>query len=228
MQWEKHWRPDRTTFHALSTESTRRGKDAATNTSRYEMKDVVAYVLTLCATALIVSLMADLPLDRVLGVQFVVGWFSLDACWSPESKFVRVDTLLDYGSFALGVVLGTTAWWWLRDNNVFLLVQGVMAALAAGYWVFTETPRKEGLWYRGCVRALLLYGGVTVLALVVAEVSDVDFVVHPWYVAFVLTALSATRRRVNWWDRALHGWTWAVLIEALGRDDLMFDRFFYK
>ena len=154
--------------------------------------------------------------------------FSLDACWSPESKFVRVESLLDYGSFALSVLLGTAVWWWLRDNDVFLLVQGVMAALAAGYWVFTETPRKTGLWYRGCVRALLLYGSVTVLALVVTTSTDVDFVVHPWYVAFVLLALSATRRRVRWWDRALHGWTWAVLVEALGRDALVFDTFFYQ
>jgi hypothetical protein len=32
---------------------------------------------------------------------------------------------------------------------------------------------------------------------------------------------------VRWWDRALHGWTWGVLLEALARDELVFDKFFY-
>ena len=202
--------------------------DPATNTTRYDMKDVVAYVLTLCVVALVGSLAADLAPERALGVQFVVGWFALDLCWSPESKFVRFEGLLDYGSFALPTALSVVAWWWLGDEPAFVVAQAALGLLVAGYWVFTETPRKDGMWYRGCVRALLLYGAATVLGVVVARVANLEYVLHPWYAAFVLNALATTRRGVRWWDRALHGWTWGVLLEALAKDDLAFDRFFYN
>ena len=223
MQWERAWRPDRsdrTTFEPVAS-------DPATNTTRYDMKDVVAYVLTLCAVALVGSLVAELAVERALGVQFVVGWFALDLCWSPESTFVRFRNLLDYASFALPTALSVAAWWWLGGEPAFVLVQAALGLLLAGYWVFTETPRKRGLWYRGCARAMLLYGAATLLGVVVARLADVTFVLHPWYAAFVLNALATTRREARWWDRALHGWTWGVLLEALARDELVFDKFFY-
>ena len=112
MRWERAWRsdrpdrpdrPNRTTFEPVAS-------DPATNTTRYDMKDVVAYVLTLCAVALVGSLAAELAVERALGVQFVVGWFALDLCWSPESTFVRFRNLLDYASFALPVALSVAAW----------------------------------------------------------------------------------------------------------------------
>lgn len=238
-QWERAWRqtfdnvdaapgatPGATPSATPGVASA--GMDAATNTYRYDMKDVVLYVLTLCAVALVGSLVAELTAVRALGVQFVVGWFALDLCWSPESKFVRVQSVAEYASFAVSTALSVVAWWMWGDDTGFAVVQIVLAVGVAVYWVATELPRKPGLWYRGCVRALLLYGFVTVLAMVVARVAGVAFVVHPWYVAFVLNALATTRRGVRWWDRALHGWTWGVLLEALARDELVFDKFFYK
>lgn len=237
MQWEERWwRPRRTKRREFDSVNGLIGVngvngsvlDSATNTNRYDMKDVVAYVLTLCAVALVGSLVAELPLQRALGVQFVVGWFALDLCWSPESKFVRVNSLLDYASFALSTGLSVVAWWVYRDEFAFRVLQGGLAALLAGYWVLTETPRtKGGVLYRGCARALLLYGVATLLGVVVASAANVDFVLHPWYVAFVLNALATTRRQLKWWDRAFHGWTWGVLLEALARDKLVFDKFFY-
>ena len=225
--WERAWRPDRTTFTPLASDTVP-GTDPATNTYRYDMKDVTAYVLTLCAVTLVGSLIAGLAVERALGVQFVVGWFALDLCWSPESRFVRVDSVVDYASFALPTVLGVAAWWIWGDSVAFAVLQGVLAGAAACYWIFTEKPRKDGLWYRGCVRAILLYGFVTVLGAIAAAVAGVPFVLHPWYVAFVLNALATTRREVRWWDRALHGWTWGVLLEALARYELVFDKFFYN
>lgn len=220
MQWERLWR-----YKRAKSESA--ASDPATNTNRYDMKDVAAYVLTLCAVALAGSLIARLPMERAVGVQFVVGWFALDLCWSPESKFVRVESGWDYTSFALPTALGVAAWWLWGDEVAFAAVQGVLAAVVASYWVYTETPRRDGLWYRGCARAVLLYGAVTALGAVAAAVAGIPFKLHPWYVAFVLNALATTRREVRWWDRALHGWTWGVLLEALARDELVFDKFFY-
>lgn len=104
MRWERAWRPDRTTFEPVASDTsdtvpdTVPGSDPATNTTRYDTKDVIAYVVTLCAVALVGSLAAKLAVQRALGVQFVVGWFALDLCWSPESKFVRFLNLLDYAS----------------------------------------------------------------------------------------------------------------------------------
>lgn len=225
--WERAWRPDRTTFTPLASDAVP-GSDPATNTYRYDMKDVTAYVLTLCAVTLVGSLIAELAVERALGVQFVVGWFALDLCWSPESKFVKIKSIVDYASFALPTVLGVAAWWMWGDTTAFVVLQGVLAGAAACYWIFTEKPRRDGLWYRGCVRAILLYGLVTVLGAIAAAVAGIPLALHPWYVAFVLNALATTRREVKWWDRAVHGWTWGVLLEALARDELVFDKFFYN
>ena len=186
------------------------------------------YVLTLCAVALLASLYAALPLERVLGIQFVVGWFALDLVWSPTSQFVRFPRLVDYAAFALAVAAGLGAWWWAGEEQGFLYLQAVLAVVAALYWILTETPSPRA-WDRGCVRALLLYGTVTVLALVVLSVrTEVQGKLHPWYAAFVLNALATTPRTVRVLDRIVHGWTWGVLLEALARDRLVFDKFFYE
>ena len=229
--WERAWRKLRANNMDRADRTADRvtfAPDPTTNTSRYDLKDVVAYVLTLCAVTLVGSLIAELPVERALGVQFVVGWFALDLCWSPESKFVRFDDVADYASFATATALGVAAWWVWGKSTAFAVVQGVIAAAAACYWILTEKPRRDGLWYRGCVRAVLLYSFVTVLGVIVAAVADIPLALHPWYVAFVLNALATTRREVRWWDRAMHGWTWGVLLEALARDELVFDKFFYN
>lgn len=208
-----------------------RGAQRSTPRSRYRSVDAVVYVLTLCGICLLASLYDELALERVLGVQFVVGWFALDLVWSPESKFVKFDALPEFAAFAVAVAAGVAAWWALRDSEAFLYFQAIAAVVVSAYWVFTEKVTSATRAVdRGCVRALLLYGTVTALAVVVARVQEnVDFVVHPWYVAFVLNALATTRRdAVLLMDRALHGWTWGVLLEALARDRLVFDRFFYE
>ena len=193
---------------------------------RYRAQDAVIYVLTLCAITLIASLYEGLALERVLGVQFVVGWFSLDLCWSPASKFVRVDTLREYAAFAASAAAGLGLWWWLGGEESFVYVHAVLAVVLAFYWIFTETPVAR-VWDRGCVRALMLYGTVSVLAGIVVLARDLRFTIHPWFVSFVLNALATTDRNVGLADRALHGYTWGVLLEALSRDQLFFDKFFY-
>ena len=135
--WERAWRPDRTTFTPLASDTVP-GTDPATNTYRYDMKDVTAYVLTLCAVTLVGSLIAELAVERALGVQFVVGWFALDLCWSPESKFVKVESIVDYASFALPTAISVAAWWMWGDTTAFAVLQGVLAGAAACYWIFTE------------------------------------------------------------------------------------------
>ena len=195
-------------------------------TPRYRAQDAVVYVLTLCAVTLVASLYENLALERVLGVQFVVGWFALDLCWSPASQMVRVDSLGDYAAFAVSTAAGLGLWWWLGDQQAFVYLHVVLAVVVAFYWIFTETPSPQ-VWDRGCVRALLLYGTVTVLAGIVVLVQGLSFTVHPWFVSFVLNALATTDRKVGWVDRGLHGYTWGVLLEALSRDRLFFDKFFY-
>ena len=220
--WHSNWRPMRV--------GESRGPSAAF-VPRYRSADAVVYVLTLCALCLLASLYAELSLERVLGVQFVVGWFSLDLVWSPESRFVRFDLLVEFAAFALAVAAGIASWWALGESEAFLYFQAISAVVVAAYWIFTEAVTSATRAVdRGCVRALLLYGTVTALAVIVARVQDgVEFIVHPWFVAFVLNALATTRRNsVSPLDRALHGWTWGVLLEAIARDRLVFDRFFYK
>ena len=220
--WQSNWRPMR-----VGEQTPQR----AAPLPRYRSVDAVVYVLTLCALCLLASLYDGLALERVLGVQFVVGWFSLDLVWSPESKFVKFDVLTEFAAFAIAIAAAMSAWWSLRGSEAFLYFQAIAAVVAAAYWVFTEKVTSATRAVdRGCVRALLLYGTVTALAVVVARTQDgVEFVVHPWYVAFVLNALATTRRdAVSLVDRALHGWTWGVLLEALARDRLVFDRFFYE
>ena len=220
-RWDAKWRPM----------SVADGKDKLGETAapRYDLKDAVIYVLTLCALSLLSSLYANLALRRTLGVQFVVGWFSLDLVWSPTNFFLRFHSLAKYASFAVSVALSMVSWWWLKEYDEFLLVQALLALLVAAYWVFTEkVPRNVAVFDRGCVRALGLYGTVTALALIVTRVESIPFYVHPWYCAFVLNSLATTRRDASLLDRALHGWTWGVLLEALSRDLLIFDRFFYE
>ncbi len=195
--------------------------------ARYRNEDAAIYVLTLCAITLTGSLFASLPLERVLGVQFVIGWFALDLVWCPSSSFVQFLAPVDYGAFALAAAAGLGAWWLWGDADVFVYIQAALGVITGVYWVVTEsaTPR---VWDRGCVRVLLLYGTVTMLALVVTWVrSPVAFTLHPWYCAFVLNAFAPTRRSVRGFERVLHGWTWGVLLEALARDRLVFDQFFY-
>ena len=124
---------------------------------RYRPEEAALYVLTLCAVTLMASLYEALPLERVLGVQFVVGWFALDLVWSPASQFVRFPALVDYGAFAVATAAGLAAWWWWGDEEAFLYLQGVLGVAVGLYWILTETPSARA-WDRGCVRALLLYG----------------------------------------------------------------------
>lgn len=192
---------------------------------RYTSRDAVLYVGVLCAVALVTSLYAQLPLQRVLGLQFVVGWFALDLVWSPDSRFVALQTASDILAFAVPVAVAVAVCAWAGDADAWQIAQAI-AALALGcYWVYTETPHPQGL--RGSLRVLLLYGSVTTLGVVVAYVQGVAFKTHPWFVAFVLNALATLPRPVRWWDRALHGWTWGTLLFPLATDALFFDRFFY-
>jgi len=216
--WQSGWRPMRVDAPL---------PPCAPPKPRYRPEEAALYVLTLCAVTLMASLYEALPLERVLGVQFVVGWFALDLVWSPASQFVRFPALVDYGAFAVATAAGLAAWWWWGDEEAFLYLQGVLGVAVGLYWILTETPSARA-WDRGCVRALLLYGTVTVLALAVTRVQPgVTFTAHPWYCAFVLNALATTPRTVRVADRVLHGWTWGVLLEALARDTLVFDKFFY-
>jgi hypothetical protein len=192
---------------------------------RYTSRDAVLYVGVLCSVALVASLYAQLPLQRVLGLQFVVGWFALDLVWSPDSNFVTLDTAGKILAFAVPVALAVLVGAWADGADGWQIAQAI-AALALGcYWILTETPHPAYL--RGSLRVLLLYGSVTTLGVVVARVQNIHFIVHPWFVAFVLNALATTPRRVQWWDRALHGWTWGTLLFPLATDRLFFDRFFY-
>lgn len=193
---------------------------------RYTPRDAVVYVGVLCAVALVASLYAQLPLQRVLGLQFVVGWFALDLVWSPDSNFVRLETVGNILAFAVPVALAVLVGAWADGADGWDTAQAVAAVALAVYWVLTEEPHPAYL--RGSLRVLLLYGSVTLLGVVVARVQDINFVVHPWFVAFVLNALATTQRRVQWWDRALHGWTWGTLLLPLATDELYFDRFFYE
>lgn len=223
--WRPGWRP----MHVDTTSPSHvQPRYVLSGSPRYTTEDAVVYVLTLCGVALLASLYEALPLERVLGIQFVVGWFALDLVWSPKSAFVRFSGLVDYAAFAFAVAAGLGAWWWAGEEQGFVYFQAVLAVVVALYWILTETSLSRA-WDRGCVRVLMLYGTVTVLALVVLSVrTGVQGKLHPWYAAFILNALATTPRNVGVLDRILHGWTWGVLLEALARDRLVFDKFFYE
>lgn len=194
---------------------------------RYSFFDSVLYVGLLCIAGTIVSFAAKLPLERVLGINFVTGWFSLDLVWAEHNHFVRMkDDATAVLSFAGGIVAAVGLWWAWQDQDPFLYANGAAAVILAVYWMLSEECADD-IMSRGCVKALLLYGVATALGLLVCLVQDITFVVHPWYVAFVLNALAVQRRTPTWWTRALHGYTWGTLIYELGKDELVFSKYFY-
>lgn len=195
---------------------------------RYSDVDAILYVLTLCAVGTFVSFASELPLEQVLGINFVTGWFSLDLVWSPKNSFVRFVQSSDYIAFAAGISLASLLWWTAYENSFFLYGNAV-AALALGvYWILTEdVSARAKPFTRGCLRVIALYGGVTVLALWVCWQRNIDFKVKEWYVAFVLNALATQKRSPQLWTRFAHGYTWGTLIYELGKGSLIFSRFFY-
>lgn len=195
---------------------------------RYSSFDSVLYVLTLCAAGTLVSFASELPLKRVLGINFVTGWFALDLVWSPFNAFVQFDQAADFIAHAASVGVAILLWWNLAEEHFFLYANAIAALALGGYWVLTENaPPNASLTDRASVRVLTLYGGVTILALLVCWQQDIDFVIHPWYVAFVLNALATVKRKPILWTRAAHGLTWGTLIYELGKDSLVFSKFFY-
>lgn len=194
---------------------------------RYTFLDSVLYVGLLCAAGTIVSFASKLPLERVLGINFVTGWFSLDLVWAEHNAFVRMkDDASAVLSFALGIAAAVGLWWAWEDEDPFLYANGAAAVILAVYWMLSEECAND-IMSRGCVKALLLYGAATALGLLVCLVQDITLIVHPWYVAFVLNALAVQNRTPTWWARALHGYTWGTLIYELGSDQLVFSKYFY-
>ena len=201
---------------------------SAVHCPRYTFVDSVLYVGLLCAAGTIVSFASNLPLERVLGINFVTGWFSLDLVWAEHNAFVRLkDDALSIMSFAVGIALAIGLWWAWEEEDPFLYANGAAAVILAVYWMLSEEGTADAVGSRGCVKALLLYGVATSLGLLVCLVRDITVVVHPWYVAFVLNALAVQRRTPTWWTRALHGYTWGTLIYELGSDKLFFSKYFY-
>lgn len=201
------------------------GVTAGVRRPRYTFVDSVLYVGLLCAAGTIVSFAANLPLERVLGVNFVTGWFSLDLVWAEHNAFVRLkDDAISILSFAVGIALAIVLWWAWMEEDFFLYANAAAAVVLAVYWVLSE---EGAVGWRGCVKALMLYGAATSLGLLVCLARDITFVVHPWYAAFVLNALAVQRRTPTWWTRALHGYTWGTLIYELGSDRLVFSKYFY-
>lgn len=194
---------------------------------RYTFVDSVLYVGLLCAAGTIVSFASNLPLERVLGINFVTGWFSLDLVWAEHNAFVRLkDDALSIVSFAVGIALAIGLWWVWKEEDPFLYANGAAAVILAVYWMLSEEG-ADAVGSRGCVKALLLYGAATFLGLLVCLVRDITVVVHPWYAAFVLNALAVQRRTPTWWTTALHGYTWGTLIYELGSGKLVFSEYFY-
>jgi hypothetical protein len=156
--------------------------------------DSVLYVGLLCAAGTIVSFASKLPLERVLGINFVTGWFSLDLVWAEHNAFVRMkDDAWAVLSFALSIAAAVGLWWAWEDEDPFLYANGGAAIALAVYWMLSEECAND-IISRGCVKALLLYGAATALGLLVCLVQDITLVVHPWYVAFVLNALAIHTR----------------------------------
>lgn len=195
---------------------------------RYSSLDVILYVVVLCVNGTIVSFASDLPLERVLGINFVTGWFALDLAWSATNRFVKLTSTYDFLSFGASIATAIALWWWLETYDVFVYANAIAAAALAVYWGCSEEVSRTTKWYeRGSAKVGGLYGGVTLLALLVCWINEITFVLHPWYAAFVLNALATQERTPALWTRAAHGYTWGTLIFELGRDKLIFSKFFY-
>lgn len=195
---------------------------------RYTDLDAVIYVTSLCAAGSVVSLGSKLPWERVLGYNFVLGWFATDLLWCASNGFVRFESAGDYLPYVLSIGASAFAWWQAKESTVFSATNLAAAVLLALYWVLTESVSDAAQWtQRGSIRVLGLYGFVTALALIVCYTNSLEFTLHPWYVAFVLNALATQKREVYWYNRAAHGYTWGVLVYELGKGTLVFSRFFY-
>lgn len=199
-----------------------------TRVERYTFFDSILYVGLLCGACTIVSFASNLPLERVLGLNFVTGWFSLDLLWAEHNYFGRLErSPWAVLSFALGIAAAIAFWWAWQEEQAFLFVNAAGSALLAVYWILSEENVVGAILSRGCVKVLSLYGFATLLGVIACYVQDIDFVVHPWYIAFVLNALAVQQRTPVWWTRWLHGYTWGVLVYELGKDELVFSKFFY-
>ena len=195
----------------------------------YNDLDAVLYVVTLCAAGAVVSLARGLSWENVLGYNFVLGWFATDLLWSHNNSFVRFeDAKEDFLPYIVSIGAGVAAWSQLENSTAFMVFNAAAAALLLIYWILTEDAPEYSTWLeRGTTRVLGLYGFVTVLAGIVCYTNSLEFTVHPWYVAFVLNALATQRRQAHWYNRALHGYTWSVLVYELGKGTLVFSQFFY-
>tara|TARA_B100000683_G_scaffold109869_1_gene108307 strand:+ start:957 stop:1607 length:651 start_codon:yes stop_codon:yes gene_type:complete len=194
---------------------------------RYTFFDSILYVGLLCAAGTIVSFASNLPLERVLGLNFVTGWFSLDLLWAEHNHFGKLEhSPWAVLSFALGIATAIACWWAWHEEPAFLFINAAGGTLLAAYWVLSE-ENVDTILSRGCVKVLSLYAFATSLGIIVCYIQAIPFKVHPWYVAFVLNAIAVQQRTPVWWTRFLHGFTWGVLVYELGRDQLIFSKFFY-
>ena len=204
---------------------------------------VGVYVATLCALGVASSLAdPDVPLEKVLGQAFLVGWFALDTCLFSTNVFCCFRNLWDWAVFGGGVSASLLLFWWLGDDDVFMTVHGFLAALLGVYWVLTERVAAgpagpagvmKGAFRRMCVRVLALYGVAALLGYLVCQVEDVrsrgvQFQILPWYACFVLLALGMARRDATVLNRFLFAYVWGVLVYDLSRLKLKFNQYFYE
>ena len=151
-----------------------------------------------------------------------------DSLWAEHNHFGKLEhSPWAVLSFALGIGVSIALWWAWHESAPFLFVNAAGGLLLAAYWILSE-ENVSTILSRGCVKVLCLYAFATLLGVIVCYVQSIDFVVHPWYIAFVANALAVQQRTPVWWTRFLHGYTWGVLVYELGRDELIFSQFFYK
>ena len=70
-------------------------------------------------------------MERALGA-VCRGCLLLDLCRSP-SPSLKVESIVDYASFALPTAISVAAWWMLGRHYRFAVLQGVLAGAAACY-----------------------------------------------------------------------------------------------